>query len=112
MEEFNHFLRPLMDDLLEFWSPGGFFSRTFMHHHGCITCAALIPLVCDILGARQAGGFASHASSLFSWRDAQTKRERDDLFKAHGVWYSELLCLPYWTPILFTILDSMHAIFL
>jgi hypothetical protein len=144
MEELNHFLRPLVDDLLEFWIPGVFFSRTFLHHFGRMARAALIPLVCDILGARQAAGFASHAYSLFcsfclltsdriedthpdswrlrdqemhrrnaeAWRDAQTKRERDHLFKTHGVRYSELLRLPYWNPVLFTILDSMHALFL
>jgi hypothetical protein len=144
MEELNHFLRPLMDDLLEFWSPGVFFSRTFLHSNGRTARAALIPLVCDILGARQAGGFASHASSLFcsfclltsdkiedtnpntwcirdqemhrrnakAWRDAETKLERDELFKIHGVRYSELLRLPYWNPVLFTVLDSMHALFL
>ncbi|KAG2158030.1 uncharacterized protein EDB93DRAFT_1041264, partial [Suillus bovinus] len=29
-----------------------------------------------------------------------------------GVRYSELLCLPYWNPVLFTVLNSMHADFL
>ncbi|KAG2061384.1 hypothetical protein BDR06DRAFT_978889 [Suillus hirtellus] len=144
MEELNHFLQPLVDDLLEFWSPGVFFLCTFLHCHGCIMHTALIPLVCDILGTQQVGGFASHTSSLFcsfclltsdkiedtkpdswylhdqemhrrnaeAWRDAQTKQERDDLFKTHGMQYSKLLHLPYWNPVLFTILDSMHTIFL
>ena len=33
-------------------------------------------------------------------------------FESHGVRYSELLRLPYWDPTTFTILDTMHAMFL
>jgi hypothetical protein len=30
----------------------------------------------------------------------------------HGIYWSELLRLPYWNPILFTIIDPMHTLYL
>lgn len=65
MEELNHFLQPLVDDLLEFWISGVFFSCTFLYHHGHIVRTAFIPLVCDILGVCQAVEFASHTLSFY-----------------------------------------------
>ena len=43
------------------------------------------------------------------WRDCESEADRDACFKAHGVRWSVLLDLPYWNPILFSVLDSMHA---
>ncbi len=45
------------------------------------------------------------------WRDASLA-QRAKLFEKHGVRYSELLRLPYWDPIKFVVIDSMHALFL
>ena len=65
LDEINHGIKPLVDDLLDCWDPGLFISHSAMRHHGRRVLAALIPLVCDILGARQTGGFSGVTSTLF-----------------------------------------------
>ncbi|TFK45236.1 hypothetical protein OE88DRAFT_1640188 [Heliocybe sulcata] len=44
------------------------------------------------------------------WRDAPTSKEQEKLFKMHGIWWSELWCLPYWDPTRQLVVDSMHCI--
>lgn len=144
LEQINHFLRPLVDDMLRFWNPGVFFTRTSRFRYGRQVLSAIIPLVCDVLGARQVGGFLSHSATLFcsfclltsdmienfdisswpvrtveehrchaeEWRTATSTDERDRIAKTYGVRFSELLRLPYWDPIRYTVLESMHAFFL
>lgn len=65
LEQINHVLRPLVDDLLRFWEPGVFMKHTAHHSKGRLCRAALIPLVCDLPAARQMSGFASHSSTHF-----------------------------------------------
>src|SRR6266702_2854098 len=65
LEQVNHVLGPLVDDLLRLWEPGVFMKRTAHYFEGCLCCAALIPVVCDLPAARQISGFASHASTHF-----------------------------------------------
>ncbi|KAG2029335.1 hypothetical protein BDR03DRAFT_881069, partial [Suillus americanus] len=43
------------------------------------------------------------------WRDAATTSEREKLFKAHGVRYSEMWRLPYWDPSCQLVVDPMHC---
>ena len=45
-----------------------------------------------------------------AWRDAQTSRERDDIFNEYGVRWSEFWRLPYWDPSKMLVIDSMHCI--
>ncbi|KAI6095267.1 hypothetical protein F5141DRAFT_962938, partial [Pisolithus sp. B1] len=111
---------------------------------GRLILLAVVPLICDVLGACQVGGFLSHAATLFcsfcllpadmienldtsswpmwtlqdhrahadQWHLVKTSDKQDCIAKTHGIQFSELLRLPYWDPIWFTILDSMHAFFL
>ena len=65
LEQINHVLRPLVDDLLRFWEPGVFIKRTAQYVEGRLCRAALIPVVCDLPAARQVSGYASHASIHF-----------------------------------------------
>lgn len=65
LEQINHVLCPLVDDLLCLWQPGVFVKSTAHHLDGRICRAALIPLVCDLPASRQMSGFASHASTHF-----------------------------------------------
>jgi hypothetical protein len=65
LEQINHVLGPLVDDLLRFWEPGVFMKRTAHHSEGRLCRAALIPVVCDLPAARQISGFASHSSTHF-----------------------------------------------
>jgi hypothetical protein len=53
-----------------------------------------------------------HLDCARKWRDSPNKRGRERLFRLHGIRWSALLDLPYWNPMLFTVLDSMHAAFL
>ncbi|KAH9920694.1 uncharacterized protein B0H18DRAFT_880904 [Fomitopsis serialis] len=63
LEQINHFLRLLVDDLLEFWSPGIYFSRTALHPEGRFSYGFLIPLVSDQLAARQVAGLPSSSGN-------------------------------------------------
>jgi hypothetical protein len=144
IEEMNHSLALLVDDLEIFWDPGVFLTRTAKYKTGRSVKAVLIPLVCDMLAARQVAGFGSATSEFFctccklriqdieninkaswpkrdweehkvhaaAWKAATSPEERENLFKQHGIRWSELLRLPYWNAILFTVIDSMHVLYL
>ncbi|KAJ6473000.1 hypothetical protein C8R45DRAFT_835672, partial [Mycena sanguinolenta] len=43
------------------------------------------------------------------WRDANTQKERDDLYQKNGVRWSEICRLPYWCPSLMLVVDPMHC---
>ena len=140
LDQINHTLSLVVTDLLDFWK-GVYYTATFDSPSGCLTKGAMIPLVCDMLSARQLTGLSSPTSTLFCtfchltiqdienldrsswpardladqiehakrWRDCESKEDRDAYFKAHGIRWSVLLNLPYWNPILFSVIDSMHA---
>jgi Transposase family tnp2 len=55
----NHYLRPLVDMLLEFWFTGIRFSRTCAYYYGRVVRCALICVVSDLPAARKINGFAS-----------------------------------------------------
>lgn len=55
----NHYLGPLVDEFEALWNPGVFFSRTHEFESGRLVQCALVLLVCDLLAARKAAGFAS-----------------------------------------------------
>ncbi|PBK83607.1 hypothetical protein ARMGADRAFT_1048415 [Armillaria gallica] len=46
----------------------------------------------------------------YAWRDAHTAAERVEIFKKHGIRWSELWRLSYWDPTQMLIIDSMHCI--
>ncbi|KII89487.1 hypothetical protein PLICRDRAFT_108974 [Plicaturopsis crispa FD-325 SS-3] len=142
IEEVNHALQLVVNDLKEFWKPGVRFSRTYKYRLGRLALSILIPLICDMLGARQMGGFSSATSHYFctlchldiddidildrgewparneemhrrraeAWRDAESEADRKHLAEAHGIRWSALLDLEYWRPVIFIILESMHAL--
>ncbi|KAH7091780.1 hypothetical protein BKA62DRAFT_598523, partial [Auriculariales sp. MPI-PUGE-AT-0066] len=45
-------------------------------------------------------------------RDLPTRSERHQFMIDHGVGWSELLCLEYWNPVWFVVVDPMHNLFL
>ncbi|KAG1844677.1 hypothetical protein F4604DRAFT_1596005 [Suillus subluteus] len=53
-----------------------------------------------------------HKAAAEEWKNAETKVERDKIFKQHGVRWSELLRLPYWDPTRFIMINGMHNLFL
>jgi len=65
LSDINHSIKLLVDILLEFFDPGIQYSHTAKHIHGRWIWAILVPIVLDMLAARQAGRFASPTVSLF-----------------------------------------------
>lgn len=143
LDGLNHALNLVVRDLLEFWEPGVFFSRTRKYPLGRLYNGMLVPLIADLPGARQVIGIpisagAHHLCSFCDidyddidvldraewpaksvqsiryfaqlWKDAQSEKERDEIFDAFGLRWSALLDLPYWDPVLYTVIDSMHAL--
>ncbi|KAJ3762559.1 hypothetical protein EV360DRAFT_79172 [Lentinula raphanica] len=53
-----------------------------------------------------------HKEQAALWRDAPSEGARRKIYEDHGMRWSELLRLPYWNPILFTVIDSMHLCYL
>ena len=144
-EEINHLLSPLVNDLLDSYKYGIWYSRTHNHKSGRYARSALVPVVCDTPASRQVTGRTAatsathfcpfchlpqseiknydrrtwdlnsdedHRAHATAWSQAETEEKRNELYKAHGVRYSELLRLPYWSPTRHTAIDSMHTFFL
>lgn len=44
------------------------------------------------------------------WKEAENEDHQQSINQAFGVRWSALLDLPYWNPVLFTVIDSMHAL--
>lgn len=65
LQQLNHFLRPLVDELLILWHRGVHLADKSQERALLFIRAALIPLVCDIPALRKAGGFAGHMSTHF-----------------------------------------------
>ena len=58
-EAINPYLQLIVNDLLEFWTPGVFFSRTYRYRQGRLYRAMLVPLIADYLALRQMLGIPS-----------------------------------------------------
>ncbi|KAI0069601.1 hypothetical protein K474DRAFT_1610234 [Panus rudis PR-1116 ss-1] len=65
VDQINGILRIVVDDLLEMWDPGVYFSRTHRYPRGRLVRCAMIPLVCDLPAIRQMSGYAGHSSKHF-----------------------------------------------
>ena len=65
MQEINHFLKPLVDDLLESYVNGVRYTRTWKYPNGRNTRSALALIICDLPAARQALGLSGHQSTNF-----------------------------------------------
>ena len=143
----NHYLRPLVDMLLEFWHTGIRFSRTCACYYGRVVRCALICVVSDLPAARKISGFASihhtqmcamcHCTrqqrdvlndsfatlaarrtneeirtSAQDYLDAVDEKARNEAVHNSGIWWSELLRLPYFDASRFVVVDAMHNLFL
>lgn len=54
----------------------------------------------------------THRQFALAWKEATSKQAREDIFDKQGLRWSALLDLPYWDPVKFTTIDSMHGLFL
>ena len=135
LEEINHYLKPLVDDLTIAWKRGIHLHRTV---HCVVACA-----VCDLVGARKLANFAGVTSrhicsrcSLYGldnygrydmdhfalrdvgelrqaaerWRDATSITDREAIVERYGVRWSEMWRLPYWNPVDQVVIDPMHCL--
>ncbi|KZT32552.1 hypothetical protein SISSUDRAFT_957467, partial [Sistotremastrum suecicum HHB10207 ss-3] len=64
------------------------------------------------MGSWPQRSFDEHRSQALKWKEAATEAERAAITTSAGLRYSVLLRLAYWNAILFTVIDSMHAILL
>ncbi|KAG2740644.1 hypothetical protein P692DRAFT_201842449 [Suillus brevipes Sb2] len=122
LENLNHYIQPLMNDLVDAWGHGIKFSKTVCYPNGHLTCSAVALVVCNLPAAPHLSclaGVSSHFycstcycyhKSTYGRRDAATSTECKALFKAHGVRYSELWHLPYWDPSRQLVIDPMHCL--
>jgi hypothetical protein len=65
LDQINGYFTPLVDVLLQLWSTGMIFEQVALHPAGCRVRAAVIALVCDLMGMRKVLGFASHTADMF-----------------------------------------------
>lgn len=65
LDQVNHFLRPLVDDLIRLWSHGIFFTKTYKYKFGRLVRCAVIPLIADSPAARKAVGYEAPTSTFF-----------------------------------------------
>lgn len=141
-EDLYPYLDLLVSQLRHLYTQGVRFSTTHRERLGRLFIAMLVPLICDMLAARQTIGLGSATSHHFCtfcnldiddldvadrtewppknidemrkfatlWRDAPNERVQSAIFEASGIRWSPLWDLPYWDPIHFTVIDSMHAL--
>lgn len=79
LTQINHLLEPLVEELLELWTPGIWLTRTPQWECGRLIRAALVPLVCDLKAARQVMGHGSHSAKKFCSICRLTRDEIDVL---------------------------------
>lgn len=65
LQEVNHYVAPLIPELLELWNDGVWYSRTALFPEGRIARGALIPVVSDLGAVRKTTGQASHSATYF-----------------------------------------------
>ena len=85
LTQINHLLRPLIDELLEFWDPGVWYTRTPRCVSGKLVRAALVPLICDLKAARQVMGHGSHSAKKFCSVCSLSWEQRNDVSQSSRV---------------------------
>lgn len=102
---------PLVCDLPAARKIAGFGSYT--SHHFCSHCHHTQPDINTLdYDSWRRRTYREHLEAANAWKDATAQKERETLFKQYGIRWSELLCLPYWDPTRYVIIDSMHCLYL
>jgi hypothetical protein len=65
LDGMNNYLSPIVQDLLASWKQGTWYTKTARYPHGRLSRSALLPLICDLPGARKASG-TSFSVTIFS----------------------------------------------
>nr|GAT44655.1 predicted protein [Mycena chlorophos] len=108
-DQIGGYLRPVIDKFVEGWKRGIRLSRIGGNDAGCIGSPVFAPTTFALFATakRDVGELRRWAEA---WRDAKSQAERDTIFAAHGVRWSEFWRLPYWDPTRMGVIDSMHCI--
>lgn len=81
LDEINHALDLLVNDLELFWDPGVWYTRTWKYPAGRLVNAMLVPLVNDMPSSRQISGFGAHNSKYFCTHCYLTIQDIENLDK-------------------------------
>ncbi|CAB4440138.1 unnamed protein product [Rhizophagus irregularis] len=127
LHRINHYLAPIVDDLESLWSgchvtPA---TRKICGHvsalascHWCMKHANYENRKNNFAGMENMDDWFitrnsnEHRQNALGWRRCNSDALRNRFAKQTGVRWSELLRLPYFDPIMFTIVDPMHCLFL
>ena len=138
-DQLNHFLDPLVSDLVDSWDTAS--------HTARITRSAVACVVCNLPAARKTAQLAAPTSHFYcstchcyhlttlgktdmdaerwsfrdkaklwfyaeKWRGASSLTECNKIFVSYGVRWSSLWRLPYWDPAHQLVVDFMHCLLL
>ena len=103
-------LIPLIADLPAIKQAAGLSSYTSAFF--CSFCWATKEQMNDVDQSWERRTSKKHRKEADEWLRASSIANRDYLFSLSGIRHSELLRLPYWDPVNFLTIDSMHAFFL
>ena len=103
-------LAALVADTLAARQLGGFASVT--SYRPCTLCEITKNDLENVQGPWIARDPREHHVDAGAWRNAGSIKARESLEKNNLVRWSPFLMLPYWNPILSTVIDSMHNLYL
>ncbi|KAJ3710726.1 hypothetical protein C8R42DRAFT_596772, partial [Lentinula raphanica] len=104
-------LAPAVCDTEGAHSLSGFASHS--HKYFCIRCVLPIQDIHNLdPDTWPKRNLETHKIQAGLWRDAPSQTARRKIYDDYGMRWSELLRLPYWNPITYTIIDSMHLSYL
>ncbi|KAJ2931557.1 hypothetical protein H1R20_g5541, partial [Candolleomyces eurysporus] len=64
-DQLNHYTQLVVNDLKELWSQGFSYTRTFKYRKGRKCKGMLVPLICDLLAARQVIGYPGSTTAHY-----------------------------------------------
>ncbi|KAJ7498433.1 hypothetical protein B0H11DRAFT_1714955, partial [Mycena galericulata] len=81
--DLTHLMDPIVETILKYEPPG---KKVATHYHpeGVDVQARIVPLIADLLAAREASGFLSHAAIMYCWFCLLTRDENHRL--DHLLW--------------------------
>ena len=103
-------LAALVADALAARQLGGFASVT--SYFPCTQCKITKNDLENFQGPWVARTLEDHCKAAEGWKNAQSTKAREVLEKTNLVRWSPFLTLPYWNPIVSTVIDSMHNLYL
>lgn len=101
---------PLVADLLAIRQIAGYASHSSLYI--CSFCWTTMDFMDDLSQPLVKRCPKEHRRLAAQWDKAVNEEDRAALFEKYGIRHSEFLRLPYWNPVEFLAIDSMHAFLL